>query len=147
MRCSMSFVTFATGGLMVLALVSAQVSAQTFTTLHSFNGADGANPGRSLTVTPDGSTLYGTTYLGGGTIFSIPVGGGPLTTLASFNGPNGYWPLGGLTLSGSTLYGMTIYGGTFGYANGGSGYGTIFSIPVGGGTLTTLYSFDGTNGK
>ena len=38
---------------------------------------------------------------------------------------------------------MTYWGG-----NGGvPGYGTIFSIPVGGGTLTTLFKFDGTHGK
>ena len=46
---------------------------------------------------------------------------------------------GSLTLSGSTLYGMTAAGGA-------NGDGTIFSIPVTGGTPTTLFSFDGTHG-
>ena len=43
---------------------------------------------------------------------------------------------GSLILSGSNLYGMTFYGGFY------HDFGTIFSEPVGGGTPTTLYSFD-----
>lgn len=39
-------------------------------------------------------------------------------------------------LSGSTLYGVTQYGGA-------QGDGTIFSIPVGGGTSSLVYSFSG----
>ena len=89
------------------------------------------------------STLYGMTIGGGanneGTIFSIPVTGGTLTTLLSFNGTNGGYPFGDLTLGGSTLYGMTNAGGA-------NDEGTIFSIPVTGGTPTTLLSFNGTNG-
>ena len=50
--------------------------------------------------------------------------------LASFNGANGKNPVAGLILSGSTLYG-TAFGG------GANGVGTVFSIPVGGGTVTT----------
>ena len=48
---------------------------------------------------------------GDGTIFSIPVTGGTPTTLLSFNGTNGAYPEGSLTLSGSTLYGMTYQAG------------------------------------
>ena len=55
--------------------------------------------------------------------------GGTPTTLLSFNGTNGEYPHGGLTLSGSTLYGMTYHGGA-------NDDGTIFSIPVTGGTPT-----------
>ena len=115
-------------------LISSRVSAQTLTTLFSFNGTNGQAPFADLTLSADGSTLYGMTPEGGangyGTIFSIPVSGGNPTTLSSFAGGNG-----SLTLSGSTLYGMTSYGG-----------GTIFSIPVTGGTRRTLFSFDGTHG-
>ncbi|HEV3137270.1 MAG TPA: choice-of-anchor tandem repeat GloVer-containing protein [Pirellulales bacterium] len=39
-----------------------------------------------------------------------------------------------------TLYGMTAYGGA-------NNDGNIFSIPVTGGTPTTLLSFNGTNGR
>jgi len=64
-----------------------------------------------------------------------------LTTLATFNGTNGNNPEGGeLVLSGSTLYGTTRYGGAL------SSYGTVFSVPVTGGTPTTLAAFNGTNG-
>ena len=44
-----------------------------------------------------------------------------------------------MTLCGSTLYGETESGGA-------SGDGTIFSIPVTGGTPATLFSFDGADG-
>ena len=85
----------------------------TLTTLLSFNGTNGESPSGSLTLSADGSTLYGMTYDGGanddGTIFSIPVTGGTPTILFSFNGTNGEDPDGSLTLSGSTLYGMTDY--------------------------------------
>ena len=49
-----------------------------------------------------------------------------LTTLASFNGSNGQGPEAGLTLSGNTLYGTTSGGGVY-------GWGTVFSLPLGGG--------------
>ena len=45
--------------------------AQTFTTLHSFDYTDGANPYAGLLQSTDGK-LYGTTYYGGATI-SAPV--------------------------------------------------------------------------
>ena len=44
-----------------------------------------------------------------------------------------------MIVSGSTLYGMTFIGGAH-------GDGVIFSEPVGGGTPTDLFSFDGTHG-
>ena len=53
-----------------------------------------------------------------------------LTTLCSFNGSNGEGPRAGLTLIGNTLYGTT---------NGG---GTVFSIPVSGGTPTVIASVE-----
>ena len=113
--------------------------AQGFKVLFSFDGA-GAWPDGGLTL--NGSTLYGVTSDGddGGTAFSIPTSGGILTTLYSFGGgPTNPTPDGDLTLSGSTLYGMTRYGGV-------DSAGTIFSIPVTGGTPTTVCSFDNTDG-
>jgi uncharacterized repeat protein (TIGR03803 family) len=89
-----------------------------------------------------GNTLYGTTYSGrgfGGTVFSMPVGGGAITTLAGFTGDNGLNPEAGLILVGGTLYGTTYNGGD-------SGDGTVFSVPLGGGAITTLASFSGSNG-
>ncbi len=92
------------------------------------------------------STLYGTTKSGygnaGGTVFSVPASGGSLTTLCSFTGSNGWIPYAGLTLNanGSTLYGTTGYGGV-------NDDGTVFSIATSGGGLTTLCSFDGSDGS
>ncbi len=112
------------------------------TTIYSFAGPDGATPLSSLTFGPNGS-LYGTTSVGGatnnGTIFQITTTGA-LTTLYSFSGPDGSSPAAGLVLgSDGNFYGTTTNGG----ANG--PYGTIYKITPGG-TLTQLYSFQGTDG-
>jgi uncharacterized repeat protein (TIGR03803 family) len=116
------------------------------TVLASFNGSDGEGPEGGLTLSADGRSLYGTTLQGGvngdGTVFSVPVGGGSPTVLASFNGTNGKEP-GGLTLSGNTLYGTTSEGG----ANSPYDDGTVFSVPVTGGTPTLLVTFDGGDGE
>lgn len=116
----------------------------TSTTPFSFVGTYGENPYGSVTLSPDGSTLYGMTYMGGtnfvGTIFSFPASGGTPTTLFNFDGTHGQYPNGGLTLSGSTLYGMTPNGGVY-------NDGAIFCLPVTGGTPTLLASFDVTHGQ
>ena len=70
------------------AAPAAQAQTYTLTTLTSFNGTNGAEPGTHLTLI--GGTLYGTTTEGGGfsnngTVFSVPVAGGAPTTLAGFN--------------------------------------------------------------
>jgi uncharacterized repeat protein (TIGR03803 family) len=75
-----------------------------------------------------GSTLYGTTQGGGtnqdGIVYSIPVTGGPITTLFNFNGTNnGKWLYGDLTLIGSTLYGTAQQGGA-------NNDGVLFSMPI-----------------
>lgn len=117
------------------------VPAASFTTLATFNMANGANPYAGLTLS--GSTLYGTTVNGGangnGTVFSIPLAGDALTTLATFDYINGATPYAGLTVLGDTLYGTTATGGAH-------GLGTVFSVSISGGTPATLVSFDGTNG-
>ena len=123
---------------------SVPVTGGTPTVLYSFDdGTNGATPYGSLTLS--GSTLYGMTSGGGtdglGTVFKIPVTGGTPTTLFSFDATHGGDPQGSLTLSGSMLYGMTLVGGTSATSDG-----TVFAIPVTGGTPTVLYSFDGTYG-
>jgi uncharacterized repeat protein (TIGR03803 family) len=66
--------------------------------------------------------------------------------LVSFNGTNGANPEAALTQdSDGNFYGTTECGGRFGYSGGGIGYGTVFQVTTNG-TLTTLVSFDGTNG-
>ena len=88
-----------------------------------------------------GSTLYGMAEQGGaglGTIFSVPVAGGPATTLLDFYGPNGEDPTGGLTRIGSILYGAA--------AGGANSVGILFSISLTGSDFTTLHTFNGTDG-
>ena len=111
--------------------------------LLDFNGVNGKNPWGYLTLS--GSTFYGLTTNGGinglGSVFSMPVSGGTATSLYSFSAQpaSGNYPHGGLVLSGSTLYGTTFAGGT-------SNDGTVFSLPVSGGSATTLLNFTGPNG-
>jgi len=88
--------------------------------------------------------LYGTADLGGasgyGAVFELAQGSGTITTLASFNGTNGEYPLAGLIMDSSgNLYGTTVYGGA-------SSDGTVFELAHGSGTITTLASFNGTDG-
>ncbi len=101
-------------------------------------------------VTLIGNSLYGTTAGGGtnndGTVFSVPLSGGSPTLLASFNFSNGVAPYAGLTLIGNTLYGTTGQGGNLSL-NSGRGDGTVFSVPLSGGSPTVLVSFNGSNGE
>ena len=121
------------------------LSAQTVTTLASFNGTDGAGPSAALIQATDGN-LYGTAYVGGanyyGTVFKITPSG-TLTTLYSFCSQSGCtdgaYPSGALVQStNGDFYGTTQNGGASDYC--GAGSGTIFKITPSG-TLTTLYSF------
>jgi uncharacterized repeat protein (TIGR03803 family) len=120
----------------------------TFTSLYSFTGTnDGGNPYAGLVPGPDGN-FYGTTFFGGtngyGTVFKYATNG-TLTTMVSFGNTNGAYPQGGiLQASDGNLYGTTSAGGA--YTNqSGQGYGTVFKLGTNG-ILTTLVSFDGTNG-
>jgi uncharacterized repeat protein (TIGR03803 family) len=93
-------------------------AALVLTNLHSFQVfTNGANPEASLVQGSDGS-FYGTTYFGGtnggnGTVFKISTNGA-LTSLYSFTGGNdGANPRAGLVEgSDGCFYGTTYYGGT-----------------------------------
>jgi len=94
------------------------------TTLHNFDGRDGAVPEAGLVVATDGN-FYGTTSNGGrhhnGTIFRITPEG-TLTTLHSFDATDGADPLGPLAQGADgNLYGTTS-------KDGSNGRGTIFAI-------------------
>jgi uncharacterized repeat protein (TIGR03803 family) len=119
------------------------------TTLASFNGTNGQLPDAELVQGADGG-FYGTTEYGGqyndsygygcGTAFKV-TSSGVLTTLVSFNCTNGagYSPWCPLPQgSDGNFYGTTRAGGSL-------GYGTLFQITPAG-AVTTLLSFNGTNG-
>jgi uncharacterized repeat protein (TIGR03803 family) len=122
------------------------------TTLSALDSTDGANPKSSLVQTADG--FYGTTVTGGanglgsGTVFRITPSGS-LTTLYDFCSQTGCAdgdePEAGLVEArNGDFYGTTAGGGSSSACLGGCG--TIFQITPGG-TLTTLHSFDGTDGS
>ncbi len=127
-----------------------QVTAQTFTTLHSFTAfgslsitnSDGRGPLAGLILS--GNTLYGTAEVGGsfanGTVFKVNTTGTGFTTLSSFteDGNDGVGPDGGLILSGNTLYGTASQGGI---ANN----GTVFAVNTDGSSFTNLHSFTALN--
>ncbi len=133
----------------LLSLAAATASpGQTYTTLFSFGGTNGANPFAGLVQGFDGD-FYGMTPTGGstsgssacpfgcGTVFKLTPAGA-VTTLYNFcsqtNCPDGELPYGGLMLAtNGNLYGTTAGGGA-------NGYGTVFEITPKG-KLTTLHSF------
>jgi uncharacterized repeat protein (TIGR03803 family) len=120
-------------------------------TLASFNGSNGYFPEADLIMDSSGN-LYGTTNLGGpsynpsanqngyGTVFELAHGSGTITALASFNGTDSSEPVGGLVMDSSgNLYGTTKYGGS-------GNYGTVFEVAAGSSTISTLASFNRTDG-
>lgn len=114
-----------------------------FTTLATFNGANGRGSHSGLTIDTAGN-LYGTTQQGGandlGTIFKLDRSTGVLTTLLSFNGANGSYPEAGMIADAAgNLYGTTREGGA-------SNFGTIFMIDSRTAALTTLVTFNLANG-
>src|SRR5665213_485508 len=130
-----------------------RVTAQTFTTLHTFTAtdfntgtnSDGAYPRAGLILS--GNTLYGTAEGGGssgnGTVFAVSTNGTGLTNLYSFTAlSDGYYgtnsdgtiPEAGLILSGNTLYGTAEGGGS-------GGNGTVFAVNTNGTGFTNLHSF------
>jgi uncharacterized repeat protein (TIGR03803 family) len=132
---------------LLLAATAVGSPAQTFRSLVSFDGSNGAGPTLGSLVQDKDGNLYGTTGRGGayddGTVFKI-TREGRLTTLYSFcsqtDCTDGSLPQAGLVLGADgKLYGTTGAGGVY-------GDGTVFKITREG-TLTTLHSFDGTDGS
>ena len=133
--------------LLPAVITARSAQAQTFTTVKSFDYADGAYPTAALVQATDGN-LYGTTFTGGlwqcniggcGTVFKI-TRSGTLTTLHNFSGGDGATPYAGLVqATDGNLYGTS----SGAYAPG--SYGTVFEITPSG-TLTTLHSFNSTDG-
>ena len=121
-------------------------SSGTLSVLASFDGTNGQNP-RAGVIEDNSGNLFGTTYLGGangdGTVFEVVPGSGTITTLASFNGADGFLPYAGVIEDNSgNLFGTTYLGGA-------DGAGAVFEVVAGSGTITTLasFSFNGTDGR
>jgi uncharacterized repeat protein (TIGR03803 family) len=113
--------------------------SSTITSLLQFTPNNG-NPDASLIMDGSGN-FYGTTSGGGasgdGAIFGLLA---TPSLPASFNGANGANPEASLAIdSKGNLFGTT-------YGGGASGDGTVFELAQGSGTITTLTSFNGTNG-
>jgi uncharacterized repeat protein (TIGR03803 family) len=145
------------------SILADRVTAQTFTTLHSFtplipvftnsagtvrhDNSDGAHPDADLILS--GNTLYGTGWDGGssnaGTVFKINTDGSGFAILhkftarseqagANYSNSDGAKPDGVLVLSGNTLYGTAARGGSF-------GYGALFAVNTDGTGFTNLHHF------
>ena len=113
------------------------------TTLASFNGSNGWGPFAAVTLDASGN-IRGTTSRGGtgddGTVFEIAHGSKAITVIASFDGTNGVLPNPGVVRDRSgNLYGTSNAGGAY-------DQGEIFEIAKGSSTITTVASFNGTNG-
>jgi uncharacterized repeat protein (TIGR03803 family) len=122
-----------------------KTNGSSFTTIHGFNGADGAVPQASLVLAADGF-LYGTTTFGGpsdvGTVFRVRPDGTSFNTIYSFNGGDGAHPRASVTYPvGEYLYGTTSSGG------GPTQAGTIFRIKPDGTSFSIIFSFNGSDGN
>ena len=139
--------------LLLFVTTAIALPAQTFTTLANFPQTDGANPRLMSLVQGADGNFYGTTCdlgcvgeggaNGFGTVFKVTPTG-TLTTLYSFCAQtkctDGAFPVAGLVLgTDGNFYGTTAYGGDS------DSDGTVFKI-TSGGTLTTLHTFDSTDG-
>jgi uncharacterized repeat protein (TIGR03803 family) len=119
------------------ALMAIALPAQTFTTLHSFNGTDGYSPMGALVQATNGD-LYGTTFYGGanclptgcGTVFKITPGG-KATTVYNFCSESA-------CADGASPYAGLVQAAN-GYLYGTTSSGTVFRMTPSG-ILTTLQS-------
>jgi uncharacterized repeat protein (TIGR03803 family) len=131
----------------VAVLCAATAAAQTYTSLHTFEGIagqkDGKHPFGALIWGP-GGTLYGTTQSGGGvvhagTVFQVSLSGQESVLYSFRAAPDGNAPQAALVLGpDGTFYGTTNKGGS-------AGYGTVFKLEEVNVTYreTVVYSFQG----
>jgi len=139
-------------------LLTMPVTAQTFTTLHTFAAVAGIYSTNSdgdyslAGLILSGNTLYGTAGYGGtngyGTVFALNTDGSSFITLHTFTAvagiqttnSDGARPEAGLFLSGTNLYGTAAYGGT-------NGTGTVFAVSTNGSNFIALHTFGALVGR
>jgi len=134
------------GVMLLLGATSARnVEAQTFSLLHSLvTSSEGSWP-NGLVEGPD-HNFYGTTQTGGqynfGTIFRMGPGNLVTSVYAFTGGADGRSPEGNLVLApDGNFYGTTTFSGI-----GASTFGTVFRFSPSG-DFSTIYAFDGQNGR
>jgi uncharacterized repeat protein (TIGR03803 family) len=125
-------------------------TANTLTTLHSFDSSDGSSPNGLLQAT-DGN-FYGTAGSGGTSLNSVGGCGvifklsskGLFSVLHNFDVPFGANPGAGLFQdTNGIFYGTTEYGGRNGYTDA----GTVFSLSVGLGAFVATVPTSGPEGS
>ena len=126
-------------------MMTASLSAQTFTVLHRFlpDGVDGAQPSGALSLSQ--GMLYGATLVGGtnnsGVIYKLDTAGTNYQTIYTFTGGGSSVVLGPLTIDGNRIYSTAFYGGEW------WGIGSVFGLNTDGSNYSPLHYFNGENGR
>jgi uncharacterized repeat protein (TIGR03803 family) len=126
-------------------IFSFDMSSNTYTKLHDFDGTHGGNPFENLIQATDGK-LYGLTYMGGyyndGVLFSFNITTSTYTDLFEFTGVNtGANPTRSvMQASNGKLYGTAFSGGA-------SNMGVAFSYDINYNAYTKLVDFNATIGS
>lgn len=134
-KCRNNLLRLITTTVFSLAVLATEATSQSFTVLHSFQGADGSQPVAKL-FRVGLATVYGTTSQGGtgqciagcGVVFKI-TSRGKYTVLHDFaGGSDGAAPQAGVIRDGNgNLYGTTSSGGDANCGNG-FGCGMVFKL-------------------
>jgi uncharacterized repeat protein (TIGR03803 family) len=137
------------GGLYSYGTVFKMTPSGELTTIHNFTGGDEGGRDAGPPIEGSDGNFYGTTSYGGqtgniGTVYRITPSG-VFTTLNSFGFTSSFYsgdytngPL--VQSSVGLLYGTTFYGGA-------DDLGSIFNVSPSTRKITTMFSFDGTNGQ
>lgn len=124
-----------TFGLSQAFTAAAYADTPTLTTLVNFGGTNGYQPCAGFIADADGN-LYSTTS-SPGTVFKLATGTHQLTTLATGIYGSPFSTL--LADTDSNLYGTTLMGGLY-------GQGSVYKMAAGTQKISTIVSFNGTNG-